>query len=40
MEEVITVHGADEKDKTYWTESRHEELSKSEAGIIKMIDTC
>jgi hypothetical protein len=39
MEEIITEAGADEKDKTYWSESRHEELSKTEAGIIKMLDT-
>lgn len=39
MEEIITEPGADEKDKIYWSESRHEELSKTEAGIIKMIDT-
>jgi len=39
MEEIITEPGADEKDQNYWTETRHEELSKSEAGIIKMIDT-
>jgi hypothetical protein len=39
MEEVITQTGATEKDKNYWTESRHESLSKTEAGIIRMIDT-
>ncbi len=39
IEEVITLSGASEKDKQYWSDSRHEELSKSEAGIIKMIDT-
>ncbi|RYY53940.1 MAG: carboxypeptidase-like regulatory domain-containing protein [Chitinophagaceae bacterium] len=39
MEEVITLTGANEKDKNFWTDSRHEELSKSEAGIIQMIDT-
>ncbi len=39
MEEVITAPGAAEKDKTYWDETRHEELTKTEAGIIKMIDT-
>jgi Family of unknown function (DUF5686)/CarboxypepD_reg-like domain len=39
MEEVLTVPGADEKDKAFWSNSRHEELSKTEAGIIKMIDT-
>jgi hypothetical protein len=39
LEEVITVPGADEKNKEFWAASRHEELSKTESGIIKMIDT-
>jgi hypothetical protein len=39
LEEVVTVPGADEKNKEYWSASRHEELSKTESGIIKMIDT-
>jgi Family of unknown function (DUF5686)/CarboxypepD_reg-like domain len=39
LEEVITLEGADEKNKEFWSSSRHEELSKTEAGIIKMIDT-
>lgn len=39
MEEVITQTGASEKDKAFWEMSRHEELTKTEAGIIKMIDT-
>lgn len=39
LEEVITVPGADEKDKAFWEEARHEELSKTERGIIRMIDT-
>ncbi|MET0391553.1 MAG: DUF5686 family protein [Chitinophagaceae bacterium] len=39
MEEIITEPGAAEKDKVYWSQSRHEELSKTEAGIIRMIDT-
>lgn len=39
LEEVITLQGADEKNKEFWTASRHEELSKTESGIIKMIDT-
>lgn len=39
LEEILTEAGADEKDKEYWTGSRHEELSKTEAGIIRMIDT-
>jgi hypothetical protein len=39
LEEIITIPGADEKNKEFWNESRHEELSKTEAGIIKMLDT-
>lgn len=39
LEEVITQPGASEKGKEYWAEARHEELTKTEAGIIKMIDT-
>ena len=39
VEEIITLPGAAEKDKQYWSETRHEELTKTEAGIIKMIDT-
>ena len=39
MEEIITLPNADEKKKEFWVEARHEPLSKTEAGIIKMIDT-
>jgi hypothetical protein len=39
LEEIITVPGANQKDKDFWAGSRHEQLSKTEAGIIKMIDT-
>ncbi len=39
QDEVITLPGANEKDKSFWTASRHEPLSKTESGIIKMIDT-
>ena len=39
MEEVIVLPGADAKQKEYWTTARHEELSKNEKGIIRMIDT-
>lgn len=39
LEEIITLPGAADKDKNFWSESRHEELTKTEAGIIKMIDT-
>ncbi|MFI5129577.1 MAG: DUF5686 family protein [Chitinophagales bacterium] len=38
-EMIITLPWANRKDKQYWDSSRHEELSKTEAGIIKMIDT-
>ena len=38
-EEMITLPGADDKSKAYWDTSRHEELSRTEKGIIKMIDT-
>jgi hypothetical protein len=39
LEEVITLPAAAEKTKEFWTASRHEELTKTESGIIKMIDT-
>lgn len=39
LEEVVTLPGANEKDKSDWSKIRHEELTKTEAGIIKMIDT-
>ncbi|MEI9811026.1 MAG: DUF5686 family protein [Bacteroidota bacterium] len=39
LEEVISLPDAAEKDRSYWEESRHEELSSSEKGIIRMIDT-
>ncbi len=39
QEEVITSKGASDKNKEFWNESRHEELSKTEMGIIRMIDT-
>ncbi|MEO5564324.1 MAG: DUF5686 family protein, partial [Chitinophagaceae bacterium] len=39
LEEIITQPGAAEKNKEFWSESRHEDLSKTEAGIIKMLDT-
>ncbi|HET6767215.1 MAG TPA: DUF5686 family protein [Chitinophagaceae bacterium] len=39
IEEVITLPGAAGKAKDYWIDARHEELSKNEKGIIKMIDT-
>lgn len=38
-EEVVTLPGAGEKSKDFWSSSRHEELSNSEKAIIKMIDT-
>ncbi|MBI3137081.1 MAG: carboxypeptidase-like regulatory domain-containing protein [Sphingobacteriales bacterium] len=39
LEEVITLPGADSKPREYWAAERHEPLSKSESGIIRMIDT-
>lgn len=39
LEEVITLPDAAEKGKEYWANVRHEELSKNEQGIIKMMDT-
>jgi hypothetical protein len=39
LEEIITLPGAAEKPKDYWTTARHEELSRNEKGIIRMIDT-
>ena len=39
LEEIITLPRAAEKPKEYWTTARHEELSKNEKGIIRMIDT-
>ncbi len=39
LEEVIALPNANEKDKAYWAGVRHEPLSKTESGIIKMIDT-
>jgi hypothetical protein len=39
LEEIIALPNANEKDKTYWAGVRHEPLSKTESGIIKMIDT-
>lgn len=39
LEEIITLPGAADKDKDFWSQSRHEELTKTEAGIIRMIDT-
>src|SRR6185436_6691059 len=39
IEEIITLPGAAEKEKDYWTNARHEDLSRNEQGIIRMIDT-
>jgi len=39
LEEVLTDPGAEEKDRQFWAEARHEPLSKTENGIIRMIDT-
>ncbi len=39
IEEVITLPEAARKAKDYWTGARHEELSKNEKSIVRMIDT-
>ena len=39
LEEIITLPGAGGKPKEFWANARHEPLSKTESGIIKMIDT-
>jgi hypothetical protein len=39
FEEIITLPGAADKPKEFWDTARHEELSKNEKGIIRMIDT-
>jgi len=39
LEEIITLEHAMDKPGEFWERSRHEELSKTEKGIIKMIDT-
>ncbi len=39
LEEVITLEDAAQKDRSYWDTARHEELSRTEKGIIHMIDT-
>jgi hypothetical protein len=39
MEEIITLPAASSKDKAFWEANRHEPLTKTESGIIRMIDT-
>ncbi len=39
MEEIITLPGANAKDREFWAGARHEPLTKTESGIIRMIDT-
>ncbi|MCH5600443.1 DUF5686 and carboxypeptidase-like regulatory domain-containing protein [Niabella ginsengisoli] len=39
LEEIITLPDAQKKDPAYWEIARHEELSKTEKNIIKMMDT-
>ncbi len=39
MEEIITLPNANKKPPEFWATARHEPLSKTESGIIKMIDT-
>ncbi|GAB3016318.1 DUF5686 and carboxypeptidase-like regulatory domain-containing protein [Niabella terrae] len=39
QEEIITLPGAASKTSDYWDSARHEELSQTEKGIARMIDT-
>ena len=39
QEEIITLPSAMQKDGAFWADSRHEPLTKTESGIIRMIDT-
>ncbi|HEV7780970.1 MAG TPA: DUF5686 family protein [Chitinophagaceae bacterium] len=39
LEEISTLPKASEKEKEFWAMARHEPLTKTENGIIKMIDT-
>lgn len=39
LEEVIVPRDAREKNDQYWSEGRHEELTRSEQGVYEMIDT-
>ncbi|HEY6503960.1 MAG TPA: DUF5686 family protein [Chitinophagaceae bacterium] len=39
LEEIIILPDVDQKSREYWEGARHEELSKSEKGVIQMIDT-
>lgn len=39
LEEIITLPEANQKNKDYWLNVRHEPLTRTESGIIKMIDT-
>jgi hypothetical protein len=39
LEEIVTLPQAGDKDKEFWAAVRHEPLTKTESGIIKMIDT-
>lgn len=39
LEEVVTLPGANEKDTSFWSASRHDTLNKNEKAIIRTIDT-
>ncbi len=39
LEETILTDTAKDKPDEFWQQSRHEELSKTEAGVYKMVDT-
>lgn len=38
-EDIIVMDGAEEKDKEFWDESRHEKLSEKEKNIYEMVET-
>lgn len=39
VEETIVEDGANQKDDSYWTESRHESLTEKERNIYQMVDS-
>ncbi len=39
LEEIIPLPDANKKDRLFWQSARHEELNKTESGIIQMIDS-
>jgi len=39
LEEIVIPTGSGDRSRTWWDSARHESLTRTEAGIIKMIDT-